>query len=550
MEIIFFVIGTTIFVALGFFITFWTMSRFPEKHFYLILLCFYLMASINNIFFLFGENVFGQEVYALLKVIVPIAFMVFASLYVFMYVIHAHNKFDSRLLFLTPLYILQFSQIFFSKNDLIDSIRKINLSDKISFLLCVLILITVTTSMLQSKHYREIDKEKRLYKMYALPKSTDIPMGIYIDYLDKSSKINESLNDVIFKLYHIRNKHRISKRALEKFLQEESDLPSFFNKRIMDRFNESYALSRVGTMGILNFAYLIFPEFYASYYQRSSSDVYESRFFEEYYSLFRKNANATYQLYEQISEKVDQIINQQAKKQIGNENNSDDKRRSISYEYAETVVREINHCIKTPLITIKLAIGNLLKESKDITETQQKKLNTINGNILMIESIINGYRKLVTLSEDPLPDKIAPYITTAISALNDQLSKKVKLNISDFVEPQIVHGNNIIIIMLLPLVHNAFEASPNEDTVVVSCVEKDGIYTISVENNCSNPIDKQKLKTDGFTTKEKGGEGLRSVRRIASALGINFTISAYNKGTKVIANLIIPKTKEDDDSNE
>ena len=118
------------------------------------------------------------------------------------------------------------------------------------------------------------------------------------------------------------------------------------------------------------------------------------------------------------------------------------------------------------------------------------------------------------------------------------------MNIKDFVDPNIAYGNNIVTIILLPLIHNALEASPVDGTITVKCIEKNKIYNISVENYCENSVAIDNLNEDGFTTKEKGGEGLRSVRRISSALGFEFSIKSYENGHKIVAVLKIPKKVE------
>lgn len=535
-----FIIGAIVFLGLGTLIL--LMPKMSKKHYYLTVLCFYLMDFIYSIYFVFGKNLLGESIHFWITILTSISFILFTCIYYIYYTTKCRNKFQVKSLLLLPLIIYNIILIIFQ-------FQKINkLREDIEFTSLLMIGITFATVIIHiihvliNRNHKRLELERNLNLARYSSKNTDIPIELFIEYSDKSSKLHEDLSNIIFKLYNLPKNRPITTKYISDFLKRESNLPEFLNQRIIERFRESYILSTVDNMGLIDFACLIFPEFYTSNYQRDSSERFESRFFEEYYSLFRKNTNATYRLYEQLSEKIDLIIDKQA--QDTAVSNRSEEEHGGSSEYAKSIVREINHCIKTPLMTIKLAIGNILKNNDGLTEVQVQKLNTVNSNVLMIESIINGYRKLVMLAEEQFTDEIVPYITTAASALNDQLNKKVKLNMDNFIEPQIVHGNNIIIVMLLPLVHNALEASPNGDTVIVSCSEKNNTYTIRIENNCENAINIEELTTDGFTTKTKGGEGLRSVRRISSALGINFSIKAYNKGMKVVATLQIQKAKE------
>ena len=77
-------------------------------------------------------------------------------------------------------------------------------------------------------------------------------------------------------------------------------------------------------------------------------------------------------------------------------------------------------------------------------------------------------------------------------------------------------------------------------------MEKGEEYIIRIENKCESKVVADNLSRDGFTTKEKGGEGLRSVRRISSSLNFDFSINSYESGRKVVATLKIPTNKEND----
>ena len=193
------------------------------------------------------------------------------------------------------------------------------------------------------------------------------------------------------------------------------------------------------------------------------------------------------------------------------------------------------------LSVFNLMIISIVNKNAD---AQIDKIKTASGNIAIIQSILNGYRKLVVFADDSNPEKITEHILTAVNALNQQYGKKIKLDITSFVEPKNAYGNNIVTIMLLPLVHNAYEASPANETINVSCQDKSSHFLLRVENLCDHKVNVENLAKDGFTTKEKGGEGLRSVRRISESLHFDFSIKTYESGRKVVATLKIPKSQE------
>ncbi len=148
---------------------------------------------------------------------------------------------------------------------------------------------------------------------------------------------------------------------------------------------------------------------------------------------------------------------------------------------------------------------------------------------------------MVTSSEGATSDAILPYIETAFASMCNLCNKQLNATISDFPEKISVYGNNVILILLMPLIHNAIEAAPDASVVGINCLETDEHYKITIENICESVPKQSNLKKDGYTTKSGGGEGLRSVRRISKSIGINFRINVYSKEKKVVAILTVPK---------
>ncbi len=217
----------------------------------------------------------------------------------------------------------------------------------------------------------------------------------------------------------------------------------------------------------------------------------------------------------------------------------------LEEQYAQSLIREINHSTKTPIWAAKSAVQNMLSDSENLTETQKKKLDTITRNIVLVEMIIRGYRNMVMLAEDNVSETIEGFITAAIASCEQQYDKGIELDIQVEKQPHVDCGNNIVYVVLVPLLQNAYEAAPEKGKIAVQCKERDSHYCIQIENPCAETVSDTDLNKEGFTTRDGGGEGLRSVRRIAKTSGFDFTIHACDEGQKVIALLKIPVSKEE-----
>ena len=506
------------------------LSRRYVKRFYISLTCFYLMTILQLLYFFFGKNILGSQEFSIISIATCMLVTILVILYVIFYTMLTPNISKLKLLFLLPIIIVDIV--------LIVLIGAQEYDESIFFLITLSVsIISITIAYVQIFiNRRNLISARSLNSIRYISDEIDMPKEIYYRYSMNSDFYNE-LSEYVFKLYHLVRTRSISISSLKEYVYEETKLPEPLKKRVIERFMESYNLSKSENLGILEFANLIFPEFYSNN-RTHISEKYENRLFEEYYYLLRKNINLNNRQYQEITDKLNQILMSDTSS-IDEDSTVENNAKETS-DYAQSIVREINHCVKTPLMTVRSAVKNILN-SESVTELQKEKLETIISNISMIESIINGYRQLVVFSDDNIHDSITTHISTVAKAINQQYNKSVKLNIKDFVDPDIAYGNNIVTIILLPLIHNALEASPVDGTITVKCIEKNKIYNISVENYCENSVAIDNLNQDGFTTKEKGGEGLRSVRRISSALGFEFSIKSYENGHKIVAVLKIPK---------
>ena len=504
-----------------------------------ILMCLYIMVTLQTLYIYVGNNS-KADIWNNIIVLLSLAMVLcILTWYVIKVLVAKSENVLNIVLIATPIIVIEIIQLVFY---IIAGDLNIATHDHIDIIFVSVSILCALSSLFLNIVNTRRDTE---YKKYIYSsRNSDIPQDVLFRYSERHFREYNKLSEITFKLYNSLKSRSMSLDKLREYLDTETDLPESLKIRVLERYTNSYNLSRIEQIGLLEFANLIFPEFYTTSETGYSSQKYESRLFEEYYYLLRKNLRLNTQQYESINEKLEQLL---LFDNAAHPSNGESKTNTPEYDttqYAQSIVREINHCIKTPLLAIKYAIQNLSNNADNLSDAQIDKIKTASGNIAIIQSILNGYRKLVVFADDSNPEKITEHILTAVNALNQQNGKKIKLDITSFVEPKNAYGNNIVTIMLLPLVHNAYEASPANETINVSCRDKSSHFLLRVENLCDHKVNVENLAKDGFTTKEKGGEGLRSVRRISESLHFDFSIKTYESGRKVVATLKIPKSQE------
>lgn len=105
------------------------------------------------------------------------------------------------------------------------------------------------------------------------------------------------------------------------------------------------------------------------------------------------------------------------------------------------------------------------------------------------------------------------------------------------------YSTNLVTILILPLLQNALEATPNNKAISVNYTDSDNYHAIKISNYCSKMPSLTNLQTDGYSSKGKNhiGNGISIVRRVSNIVGINFKLTINNN--QVIANLKLPKKK-------
>ncbi len=542
MELLLFIGGTIIFISLGVLVTFWLFAKSPKDYLYRTISCIYAMGILVFLYYFFGDSVFGSLIQNRILLGVSFAFCLFLLLYCFIYYILDEARLG--LLLIIPLLGFGIWQI-------VCSYKKAEIvfdSDIIILIVGTFFSIGMTSYIYQhliSRSQKRI-KSDLLYTRYSRSE-LKFPFELYIHNSALSGNVSDRISLIVVKLYLYAKEDRLSPRRLEDYLDRYKDIiPPSIRKRIVNRFMESHYLNRMESVSLIEFATLLFPEFFGRPQNAFISESYNFRLFEEYHSLLKKITKQNQGQLDAMDAKIDKIqeiiLGGASKLEKDTTLHNGSGSALPSDESGQSIVREIFHLTKTPLLTIDAAVRNLSRNSNEpLSKIQSEKLTTIKDNVLTVKLIIEAYRKLATASEGATSDAILPHIETAFASTCNLCNKQLKAAISDFPEKISVHGNNVILILLMPLIHNAIEAAPDASVVGINCLETDEYYKITIKNICESVPKQSDLKKDGYTTKSGGGEGLRSVRRISKSIGIDFRINVYSKEKKVVAILTVPK---------
>lgn len=544
MQIVLFVLGVLLFLGLGALIVYWVVDDLEQnRYFYRSICCEYIMALLVLLYYMFGSSIFGEKPHFWIVLCTSIVFFIFLCLYIFIYII-LEEHFSVKLLLILPIFVLEIWQVIDVWTKFEEPIFSKDLRD--TFIMALFTTVITILLNLFLKKRREKEKEKELFQIRYSRSNSDLPFEFYMRNSDLSGNVSDEINYLVFRLYQYAKENRLSPSLLESFLSHyEEIIPSSVRKSVINRFIESHYFNRMDSVNLIEFATILFPEFFGIPYKAYSSERYNLRLFEDFYVLSQRNLERSQAQLNELNSKmrkIEELLSGTVGSYKQDITTGGELKNIVSEESSQSIVREIFHLTKTPLLTITAALKNLSNNLEaPLTKIQKEKLSTIMDNVSTVKLILEAYRKLVTVTEISTSEDIVSYIDTAITSMCSVCGKQINKSISDFPEKIGVHGNNVIIILLMPLIHNAIEASPDKASISIKCVETNEKYVITVENTCEIPPKQNNLNTDGYSTKNDGGEGLRSVRRISKSIGIGFHIKVNTKNKRVVATLNVPK---------
>ena len=270
---------------------------------------------------------------------------------------------------------------------------------------------------------------------------------------------------------------------------------------------------------------------YADFYRQAKNIT-----FQEFTQLllpevFKQTGDMTSLVQERLLEDLPSRITKMVVSDLGNKNNSADNRQIF-----QTQIREVFHSLVTPVRTIANAVSIINKSRNNVNfeEVLSENLRILTNNSMIISSLLYAYRgSAFSMNYADSNISIKSFIIETIRSLNVQLRKNVKAEIDDFKYAIEGYSKNQIIALLLPLLQNAIEASPDERVVEVREKSNNGFVEIIVKNSTIENVNVSNLQENSVITKGNGkndheGLGIPSVKRLANSLQIGFDIISEN----------------------
>jgi len=190
----------------------------------------------------------------------------------------------------------------------------------------------------------------------------------------------------------------------------------------------------------------------------------------------------------------------------------------------EILIREMSHFLNTPLSQIEaalLAIKTTTGLNNENNNDLIKDIDAVKSSVNICKSFLAAYRELILVAKSSktwAPESIKDSLTSASNLFIRKSKKdlKIDLNLPDTING---YSNNYIVSLLLPLIENATESSPDNSEILIKGHKENNFYNISVSNVNGNINDiKDDIYQDGFTTKPNHeGMGLSIVKHLLSS---------------------------------
>lgn len=320
---------------------------------------------------------------------------------------------------------------------------------------------------------------------------------------------------------------------------KRAKISSDFLHVMMERLYSEELLKRCSVLTLIEFQQELLPEIFTTRraYRSSSMDM---RYYEDFIERMRfswKNDNKTL---DEVSQKIDSLY-QYIEKNLSPDSN--DSGFAETYG-CQNQIRELFHALETPIATSEMAISNLVVSFESLNDMQRDKFSKIQNNIKLIKSILFAYRELTFMNIYSSENTFFS-LPVIIDSMKDILScgadDSIVLEQQGIPDSVPQYSTNLIVVLIMPLIHNAIEASPCKKNVVVNYTQTEIGYTIKIENYCKQLPKQINLDTDGYSSKGNNhvGTGISIVRRISKSVNVDFHLKV-NKN-KVIAQLVFPK---------
>lgn len=523
---IIFILSCIMFCAALGCIIYWVFIKDAEDFLYPSFASLTGMSILCALFAFFGENIFSSTATKCIGIISACIAFACVVIYILRYIFDCMNHFELRLLiFLIPAilsllsiaYLLCPSQLMNNYMEIVCAVFAL-----------IGVLFSITT------HVTYKNRENRLKnELHSIERSFRYHRYNTEDYFSREEIYH--IEEAIIEVYSMAKRRKISSsRALEIFT--DAGISSDLVHRLMDRLYIGKLLDKCSVLTLSDFMSELLPELFLQRrtYRSSSMDI---RYLEDFYdklhhSLRIDNGRGL----DEINKKLDALNTYIKKSMHTNTQNS----ASAETYGRQNQIRELFHALETPIATTEMAIVTLKASFETLTDTQKAKFDRIQDSIRLIKSILFAYRELSSMNifSDQntffsLPEIIESF--PEIMSVND--AKIEQYSIPDQI-PE--YSTNLVVVLLLPLIHNAVEASPEHRPIHVKGQQTDVGYVVCVENFCKQTPRQVHLDTEGYSSKnDHVGTGISIVRRVSKSAGIDFELKV--KDSKVSATLMFPK---------
>jgi K+-sensing histidine kinase KdpD len=208
------------------------------------------------------------------------------------------------------------------------------------------------------------------------------------------------------------------------------------------------------------------------------------------------------------------------------------------------LIREISHSLNTPIALIESSILTLgaNNQTHDGDSMFSQTIDSIQTSLNICKSVLAAYRELVLVATSATlwsPESVSDAIESASKVYVKNSGKSLRVHVD---MPTSIKGysNNYVVSLLLPLIENAVDASPEGAQLSVRGRVGERNFNVEIENATNAPPQSDQIYENGFTTKDKHeGTGLSVVQYLLSAQR-GASISHVSTDDSVVFKIVLP----------
>jgi signal transduction histidine kinase len=302
-------------------------------------------------------------------------------------------------------------------------------------------------------------------------------------------------------------------------------------------FSDILYILAVGFWGPVFFLAICYWAFYGRYrsYRSDGPFQYENREMRDMVHTLQRQSEQFQRYSPRIFEELPALIESRLSDRLGR-----DVREAIGLlqtnpaaqgtevdlrqESTKQLIRELGHSLNTPLSQIEASLLVLRARSSELEPANLnvgKSFDTLFASVDICKAVLAAFREMVVVTSSSSgwsPSSIPEALRAASGVYMASHSKSLAINLN--IAANIPgYSSNFIVALVLPLLENAIEASPDNENVSLVGRIQDHSLEILVTNRLQQPLPNHDIYEHGFTTKEShDGIGLSTVKHLISGL--------------------------------